>query len=109
MRKLLGHLAACAALGVLLATTVTSEAKGGSVTLMVTITDDTTAATSTFTIVKGGAFDGSNPADPNTIITNGTFQTTSSGDGVMLSGITASTNNPGSTSATLSLGGTAQV
>src|SRR5215468_5261049 len=112
MRKLLGHLAICAAWGVLLVTTVGHEARGGPITMEVTIVDDTTATTvlPATVVLKAGAFDASNIADPNSIITNGTFDTLTTAVGLQLQGITALSNNPGSlTSATLSIGGTAQV
>src|SRR5262249_6459663 len=112
MRKLLGHLALCAALGVLLVTTVGHEARGGPITMEITIEDVTTATTvlPATIILKGGAFDSSNLADPNSLITNGTFDSATTATGLQLEGITALSNNPGSlTSATLSVGGSAQV
>src|SRR5262245_25857658 len=85
MSKLFGHLALCAALGVLLVTTA-DEARAGPITMEVEIVDDTTATTvlpSTI-VLKAGAFDGSNIADPNSIITNGTFDTLTSAVGLEL-------------------------
>jgi hypothetical protein len=77
----------------------------------ITITDVTTSTTTgPIVILKGGAFDASNLADPNSIITNGTFDTLTTATGLQLTGLTALTNNPGSlTSATMSVGGAAQV
>ena len=112
MRKLLGHLALCAALGVLLVTTVGNQARGGPIEMEVTIFDVSTATTvlPTTPILKAGPFDASNLGDPNSLITNGTFDTLTTAVGLQLQGLTALSNNPGSlTSATLSVGGTAQV
>jgi hypothetical protein len=112
MRKLLGHLALCAAWGVLLVTTVGHEARGGPITMEITIEDVSTATTvlPATVILKAGAFDASNIADPNSLITNGTLDTLTTAVGLQLQGITALSINPGSlTSATLSVGGTAQV
>jgi hypothetical protein len=61
-------------------------------------------------ILKSGPFDASKLGDPNSLITNGAFDTLTTGVGLELQGITASTTNPGGpTSATMSVGGTAQV
>jgi hypothetical protein len=112
MRKLLGHLALVAALGVLLVTSVGGEARGGPMTMLISIEDVTISTTvlPPTPILKAGPFDASNIADPNSLITNGTFDTLTTAVGLQLSGITAISNNPGSlTSATISVGGTAQV
>jgi hypothetical protein len=113
MRRLIGHLALCAAMGVLFVTTAGNEARGGPVELEVTIVDVSMGGTTvlpTTPILKAGPFDASNLGDPNSIITNGIFDTLTTAVGLQLQGITVLSNNPGSlTSATLSLGGTAQV
>jgi hypothetical protein len=109
MRRLLGHLAPLAVLGALLATTGGGQARGGPIDMTVTITDVTTSVTTVFTIHKGGPFDGSNPANPNSLISNGTFETVTTATGLDVSGLTATSNNPGTTSAVLSIGGTVQV
>jgi hypothetical protein len=109
MRKLPGHVALCATLGVLLVTTVGIEARGGPIEMEITIENVTTSTTTVFNLFKGGAFDGSNPADPNSLISNGVFDVATSAKGLDLSGLTATSNNPGTTSAVLSIGGTASV
>src|SRR5262249_19731079 len=84
--------------------------RGGPVTMRIAIEDETTATTTVFTILKGGAFDSSNLADPNSLITNGTFDIASTATGLQLTGVTALSNNPGTAVATtLSIGETAQV
>jgi hypothetical protein len=78
--------------------------------MTVSITDQTTSVTTAFTIHKGGPFDSSNLADPNSLLSNGTFDTISTATGLELVGITAVSNNPGAPAATtLSIGGTALV
>jgi len=76
----------------------------------VTITDVTTSTTTVFTVLKGGAFDVSNLANPNSLTTGSTFDIATTATGLELTGVNALTNNPGSlSSATMSVGGTAQV
>jgi hypothetical protein len=78
--------------------------------MSVIIGDATTRTITNFTIIKGGPFDASNPADLNSLITNGAFDTITTATGLELMSVTASSNNPGSTtSATLTVTGTAQV
>jgi hypothetical protein len=110
MRKLLGRLVPCAVLGVLLLTAGVGEAKAAFVfEITVTITDNTTHTTTTF-----GPIDSTGP---NNAVTGAGQQTTfqvlpafdTSASGVALSGLIATSNNPGSTNGTLRITGTGQV
>jgi len=103
MRRLLGHLTACAALGVLLATTVTSEARGAFV-IDITIADITAATSSNFHIVDNLLND-SNPA-ANNIQQSSTLDTSASG--VSINGIQALSQLSGS-SLKITDGGTATI
>jgi hypothetical protein len=111
MRTVLGHLALCAAVSVVLVTTVGSEARGGLIDMTVTIDDVTTGSVLNVTIDKGNMFDGSNPADPNTITTNAAFDAfTANNTGLEFTNLSATSNNPGSsTNGMITLGGTAQI
>jgi len=105
MKRLLGHLALCSALGVLLATTAGSEAKGAVIyTISVSITDNTTSTTTTYTIANGGPND-TNPS-ANVIQVSGAFNT--SATGVSLTGLNSVTTPTASTTS-LGIGGDATV
>jgi hypothetical protein len=85
------------------------EAKAGYIITM-SITDDTTSTTTVFNVAKGSANDVTSPTITNAaniITVGGAFD--SSATGLNLTGVNSNTNNPGTTNATISLGGTASV
>jgi hypothetical protein len=114
MRRLLRRVPFIAALGVVLAPLVASQVRAASVyEITVTVVDNTTSATHSFTAIEGTTNDVTDPSSPNhlnTINIGGaawaTFQTNT---GLSLSGFNSVTNNPGTTVATISMGGTVQV
>jgi hypothetical protein len=86
-----------------------SEAKAGYI-INISITDVTTSTTTAFSVAQGSAEDTTNPAQPNainTITVGGAFNT--AGTGLSLTGLNSVTNNPGTSMATISIGGTASV
>ncbi len=110
MRKRLGHLALCAVLGVLLVTAGVGEAKAAFVfEITVTVTDNTTHTTTTFGPILSTGADNTAPvsAQQTSFIVSGAFDTSASG--VALTGLGASSNNPGSTLGTLKITGLGQV
>jgi hypothetical protein len=117
MRKRLGHLALCAVLGVLLVTAGVGEAKAAFVfEITVTITDNTTSTTTIFGPIMStqAAFNSYAgvlpPAQPNEMTE---FQVlpafNTSASGVAVTGLTATSNNPGSTTGFLKITGDGQV
>jgi len=109
MRRLLGHIVSFAAVGILLVSTMANEAKAGYLISM-SITDVTTSTTTTFSVAKGGPNDVTDPGTANAaniITVGGTFNT--SATGLTLTGLNSVTNNPGTSSATMSISGTAAV
>jgi hypothetical protein len=92
MRKLLGHLAFCAGLGVLIAATGTPVARGATIyEITVTITDLTTPGNSTSFVVPDGPLPDTNP-DPNAITAQGAFLgTASSTSGVTFTALNSDT------------------
>jgi len=85
------------------------EAKAGYIITM-SITDDTTSTTTVFNVAKGSANDVTSPTITNAaniITVGGAFN--SSATGLNLTGVNSNTNNPGTTDATISIGGTASV
>jgi len=103
MRRLLGHLTACAALGVLLATTVPREAKGAFV-IDITIADLTAGTSTSYSIVDNLLNDSN--LTPDVIQQIATLNTSASG--VSITGINANSNLSGS-SLQLTDGGTATI
>jgi len=88
---------------------VASEAKAGYI-IQISIEDVTTLTTTNFSVLKGGADDTTNILQvnaANTITVGGAFNT--SGTGLNLTGLNSVTNNPGTSDATISIGGTASV
>jgi len=109
MRRLLGHIASFAVVGILLATTVANEAKAAYI-ISISITDITTSTTTAFSVAKGGPNDVTDPGTANAaniITVGGTFNT--SATGLTLTGLNSVTNNPGTSIATMSISGTAAV
>lgn len=103
MRKTLGHLALGVSLGVLVASSVVSEAKAATYHVVVTVTDTTTMAPSgSFTIVDNVSND-SNPVAG--VIQQATPETEA---GVIVQGISSSATSSGDT-ASLSIGGELKV
>jgi hypothetical protein len=103
-----------AAWGFVLAMMLASQAKAAIVyEITVTVVDNTTSATHSFTAIQGTTHDTTDPGSPNAINTINvggsawaTFQSTTH---LTLSGFNSVTNNPGTSQATISLGGTVQV
>jgi len=83
-----------------------SEAKAGYI-IGISITDNTTSTTTTFNVSKGGPNDSTPITSPNIITVSGALDT--SATGLSLTGVNSSTNNPGTTIASLSVGGTGSV
>ena len=112
MRKPLRRYACALGMGFALA--LVGHADASSVyQITVTVTDNTTSATHSFTAIQGTTNDVTDPGSPNAINTINiggsnwaTFETTT---GLTLSGFNSVTNNPGTSQATISLGGTIQV
>jgi len=91
MRKLLGRLAFCAGLGVLIVATGTPVARAATIyEITVTITDLTTSTTTTFVVPSGSAHDLS--ANPAVITVDpGYLGTTTTPSGATFTGLTATT------------------
>lgn len=114
MRTPLGRNPCIAVMGFVLALSLVGQANAAAVyQIDVTVVDNTHPASHTFMAVQGTTHDttdGGSPNAINTINVGGaawaSFQTTV---GLTLSGFNAVTNNPGTTQATISMGGTVQV
>jgi len=93
MRRLLGHLAFCAGLGVLIAATGTPVARGATIyEITVTIADLTTATSTSFLVLKGDPNDTN--SNPNAITADGAFLTASSAaSGLTFTALSADTSS----------------
>lgn len=107
MRRLLGHLTWGVSLGVLFASIGASEAKAGpAYAINISITDNTTSTTTTFSIPWTSPNNTANPANPNLIVVSAAFSTAATG--VSLTGLQASTTST-ALSTQLGIQGTATV